>query len=77
MAGLFGGLARTKADKIDIVELEAKVAAISGAVAKLVGIEVGVVSELSKLESSGAERPEGRPRHDKCYHEDPSCAACR
>ncbi|CAG1004474.1 MAG: PAS domain S-box protein [Rhizobiaceae bacterium] len=29
MAGLFGGLGRTKADKVDIVELEAKVAAIS------------------------------------------------
>ena len=44
-------------------------------VAKLVGIEVGVVSELSKLESSGAERPEGRPRHDECYPEEPCRAA--
>ncbi len=49
--------------------------AVRGAVAKLVGIEVGVVSELFKLESSGAERPEGRPRHDERYHEEPSCAA--
>jgi len=45
-----------------------------GTVAKLVGIEVGVVSELSELESSGAERPEGRPRQDECYHEVPSRA---
>ena len=29
MAGFFGGLGRTKADKVDLVELEAKVAAIS------------------------------------------------
>ena len=38
----------------------------------MVGFDVGVVSELPKLESSGAERPEGRPRHDECYHEDQS-----
>jgi len=29
MAGIFGGLGRTKADKVDVAELEAKVAAIS------------------------------------------------
>jgi len=40
-----------------------------GAVARLVGIEGGVVSGVFNLESSGVEAPDWRPRHDKQYHE--------
>jgi hypothetical protein len=38
---------------------------LSGAVAELVGIEVGVVSGVMNLESSGVEAPDWRPRHDE------------
>jgi hypothetical protein len=44
--------------------------AISGAVAGVVGIEGGVVSEVFNLESSGVDAPDRRPRHDQEYHED-------
>ena len=40
-----------------------------GAVARLVGIEGGVVSEEFNLESSGVEAPDRRPRHDQPYYE--------
>lgn len=40
-----------------------------GSVAKLVGIEGGVVSEVINLESSGVRAPDRRPRHDQHYHE--------
>ena len=40
-----------------------------GAVARLVGNEGGVVSEVINLESSGVEAPDRRPRHDEHYHE--------
>jgi hypothetical protein len=40
-----------------------------GAVAGVVGIEGGVVSEVFNLESSGVEAPDRRPRHDEHYHE--------
>ena len=40
-----------------------------GSVARLVGIEGGVVSGVFNLESSGVEAPDWRPRHDKQYHE--------
>jgi hypothetical protein len=40
-----------------------------GAVAELVGIEVGVVSGVMNLESSGVEASDWRPRHDQAYHE--------
>jgi len=43
-----------------------------GPVAGLVGIEVGVVSEVTNLESSGVGAPDRRPRHDQQYHEDGS-----
>jgi hypothetical protein len=42
---------------------------MDGAVAELVGIEGGVVSEVINLESSGVEAPDRRPRHDQYYHE--------
>jgi hypothetical protein len=41
----------------------------AGAVAGLVGIECGVVSGVSNLESSSVEAPDWRPRHDEHYHE--------
>jgi hypothetical protein len=41
-----------------------------GAVAGVVGIEGGVVSEEFNLESSGVDAPDRRPRHDQQYHED-------
>jgi hypothetical protein len=41
----------------------------SGAVAELVGIEVGVVSGVLNLESSGVEASDWRPRHEATYHE--------
>ena|SRR5215813_14169115 len=46
-----------------------------GAVAGVVGIEGGVVSEVINLESSGVEAPDRRPRHDQHYHEDRFLAA--
>ena len=52
------------------------IAAISrGAVARVVGIEGGVVSEVINLESSGVRAPDRRPRHDQHYHEDRFLAA--
>jgi uncharacterized membrane protein YfcA len=42
---------------------------LRGAVAELVGIEVGVVSGVFNLESSGVEASDWRPRHDEQYHE--------
>ena len=41
----------------------------SGTVARLVGIEGGVVSEVINLESSGVEAPDRRPRHEQPYYE--------
>ena len=41
-----------------------------GAAAGLVGIEGGVVSGVTNLESSGVGAPEWRPRHDEPYHEE-------
>jgi transposase len=38
-------------------------------VARLVGIECGVVSGVINLESSSVEAPDWRPRHDEHYHE--------
>ena len=40
-----------------------------GSVARLVGIEGGVVSGVFNLESSDVEAPDWRPRHDEHYHE--------
>ena len=38
-------------------------------VARLVGIEGGVVSGVINLESSGVQASDWRPRHDEHYHE--------
>jgi hypothetical protein len=46
-----------------------------GAVARLVGIEGGVVSGVFNLESSGVGASDRRPRHDERYHEDLVVAA--
>jgi hypothetical protein len=43
--------------------------AASGPVARLVGIEGGVVSGVFNLESSGVEASDWRPRHDEQYYE--------
>jgi hypothetical protein len=40
-----------------------------GPVAELVGIEVGVVSGVFNLESSGVEASDWRLRHEQAYHE--------
>ena len=40
-----------------------------GPVAELVGIEVGVVSGVINLESSGVEASDWRPRHEEVYHD--------
>ena len=40
-----------------------------GPVAELVGIEVGVVSGVMNLESSGVEASDWRPRHEEVYHD--------
>ena len=42
---------------------------IKGPVAELVGIEVGVVSGVMNLESSGVEASDWRLRHGEDYHE--------
>ena len=41
----------------------------TGSVARLVGIEGGVVSGVFNLESSGVSASDWRPRHDEHYHE--------
>jgi hypothetical protein len=41
-----------------------------GAVAGVVGIEGGVVSEVINPESSSVGAPDRRPRHEQQYHED-------
>ena len=48
---------------------------VDGAVARLVGIEGGVVSGVFNLESSGVGASDRRPRHDERYHEDRVVAA--
>ena len=48
----------------------------TGAVAELVGIEVGVVSGVMNLESSGVEASDWRLRHEQAYHEASFPAAC-
>jgi hypothetical protein len=40
----------------------------SGAVRRLVGIEVGVVSGVFNLESPGVDAPGWRLRHEEAYH---------
>jgi hypothetical protein len=47
----------------------ARCAGSMDAVARLVGIEGGVVSGVFHLESSGVRASDWRPRHDKRYHE--------
>ena len=47
--------------------------ATAGAVAKLVGIEGGVVSGCFNPNESSVDAPDRRPRHDEHYHE----ARCR
>jgi hypothetical protein len=42
---------------------------MTGPVAELVGIEVGVVSGVMNLESSGVEASDWRPRHEEVYHD--------
>jgi hypothetical protein len=41
---------------------------MNGAVARLVGIEVGVVSGVFNLESPGVGAPSWRLRHEEAYH---------
>jgi hypothetical protein len=53
---------------LDIVEQSRKLLQ-KGAVARLVGIESGVVSGVFNLESPGFGEPGGRPRHENGYHE--------
>jgi ABC-type uncharacterized transport system substrate-binding protein len=49
-----------------IVNLKtAKAMGFNGAVAGVVGIEVGVVSGVFNLESSGVDAPDWRPRHEE------------
>lgn len=55
---------------------EHPLAARDGAVAELVGIEVGVVSGVINLESSGVEASDWRLRHEQAYHEARFLAAC-
>jgi hypothetical protein len=52
-----------------VVLNEAKLSKFIDAVARLVGIEGDVVSEVFNLESSGVRASDWRPRHDKRYHE--------
>src|SRR5438128_11208726 len=47
----------------------------TGAVARLVGIEGGVVSGLFNPNESGVDALEWRPRHDEHYHEVPCRSA--
>jgi hypothetical protein len=41
---------------------------LEGAVRRLVGIEVGVVSGVFNLESPGVDAPGWRLRHEEAYH---------
>jgi hypothetical protein len=53
----------------DVGEARDRGGIFGGGVARLVGIECGVVSGVINLESSGVEAPDWRPRHDEHYHE--------
>ena len=66
---ILGSLGETSAltphGKIQKMELRRRFA---GAVRRLVGIEVGVVSGVSNLESPGVDAPGWRLRHEEAYH---------
>jgi hypothetical protein len=51
------------------LDLSEDIDVVRGGVAELVGIEGGVVSGVTNLESSGVEASDWRPRHDEQYHE--------
>jgi hypothetical protein len=53
----------------DQILISANREVVLGPVARLVGIEGGVVSGVFNLESSGVEALDWRPRHDEQYHE--------
>ena len=56
----------SKAEQYKFEEQKKKEAEeIEGAVAGVVGIEVGVVSGVFNLESSGVDAPDWRPRHEE------------
>jgi hypothetical protein len=48
-----------------IISIAGITAPLFGAVAGVVGIEVGVVSGVFNLESSGVDAPDWRPRHEE------------
>ena len=50
-------------------ECDREYSVLVGPVAELVGIEVGVVSGVMNLESSGVEASDWRPRHEEVYHD--------
>ena len=50
-------------------ECDREYSVLVGPVAELVGIEVGVVSGVMNLESSGVEASDWRPRHEEFYHD--------
>jgi hypothetical protein len=58
----FEGDSRTGESDFLRIGISAK---IGGAVAGVVGIEVGVVSGVFNLESSGVDAPDWRPRHEE------------
>src|SRR5450756_1339476 len=53
----------------DVEHCVKAVGELVGSVARLVGIEGGVVSGVFNLESSGVSASDWRPRHDEHYHE--------
>src|SRR5271170_5373962 len=55
--------------KVTSYKFPAKNGGAAGPVAGLVGIEGGVVSGVTNLESPGVEVPGRRPRHEECYQQ--------
>jgi hypothetical protein len=68
--GMLKGLGRMmKPNRTFKLHIKVGPVASLGAVARLVGIEGGVVSGVFNLESPGVEAPDWRPRYGKQYHE--------
>jgi hypothetical protein len=73
IVNLFGiyaacGMPHSRSDPMGVMKI-VSVSLRIGAVAELVGIEVGVVSGVINLESSGVEASDWRLRHEATYHE--------
>src|SRR5271168_949240 len=69
MVALDGKALKGSFDAFNDAKARQILSAFAGPVAGLVGIEGGVVSGVTNLESPGVEVPGRRPRHEECYQQ--------